>query len=234
MVESLFLFIVNIIGLGLSLSVLGIITGFSPTLSITQLGYSATTKKAASAVLAIMIGVASAAILLLFLFQIFHPSVVATTIQSSTDALLVSTGFHILVGLGLLVGGAVALFRLYTKPVSKKAAKAKAKFGALLSLGFMRTFFSVSGVGAALLASSLIVSAEPLLVQLIGAVVFIAMTVLPFAIIYVLLRKNPQRVEVVFTKIKTTLYSHSIKKSVAFVSIGAGVALVIGATLAYL
>lgn len=193
-IDSLFLFIAALI----AVAVLGIIAGFSPTLYIAQVSIGSKPKRIIPYTIGLMAGVLGAIVFLLLLFQVFQLDTLVSIIDSTVSALLLSVGFNILVGTGLIVGG-LWYIRSRTDTAAplketRAAARSKAGIGAIVSLGFIRTLTSISGLTATFIAGGLIGSGNPLLLErTLMTLVFLAASIVPFAGIIVLLKRNPER-----------------------------------------
>ena len=178
----------------IALSVLGLIAGFSPTLYIAQVAVAAKSKKGIAYSIAIMAGVVAAILLLIVLFQTIHLDTLLTIIDTSVRALTVSVIFNILVGAALVVGGFRYLNHRELPEPNPKKLKAKQAGGALgiFGLGFARTFVSISGVTATYIAGNVIADVSAGFVErIVYSLIFLVATVIPFAGIIMLMRRNP-------------------------------------------
>ena len=97
----------------ISVSVLGIIAGFSPTLYITQITITSKSRKERSYTAALMAGVFAAVFLLIILFQIVNLETLRTFIDTTVRALTVSVIFNAIIGTAFIYGGLWYLRRSY-------------------------------------------------------------------------------------------------------------------------
>lgn len=202
-IDSLFLFVAALIALVL----LGVVAGFSPTLYIAQISVGSKPKRILPYTIGLMAGVLAAVIFLLLLFQVFQLDTLVTIIDSTVSALLLSVGFNILVGTGLIVGGLwyIRSHKESPKPLKEAGTTARSKAGisAMVSLGFIRTLTSISGLTATFIAGGLISSGNPLLLErTLMTLVFLAASIVPFAGIIVLLKRNPGRLVTLTDRLK--------------------------------
>jgi cytochrome c biogenesis protein CcdA len=208
MAELLNLIIVFIASL-IALAVLGLIAGFSPTLYIAQVAVAAKSAKGIAYSIAIMAGVVTAILLLIVLFQTIHLDTLLTFIDTSVRALTVSVIFNILVGGALIFGGTRYLHhREIPKPNPKKLkAKQAGDIAGIFGLGFARTFVSISGVTATYIAGNVIADvSQGIIERLIYTLLFLVATVVPFAVIIALMRKNPDSLTSITDKVRSWLH----------------------------
>ena len=204
---------------------LGLVASFSPVL-YTFIGVSTRTKESHPYLIATTLGITVSVLLLSLLFQFFHPNSLFNVLNSTVEAVLVSTWFHILVGIALVASG---VLYYYKRPMPKKKAPEKpAKSGvwASASLGFLRTTFSVSGFTSIYIANSIISNAshEPIgKIILLG--VLVAAAVVPFFVIYWFFNKYPKMLD------KSTSLVHRIAKSGKDKPILGGTSVVVGAVI---
>ncbi|MGY4893725.1 MAG: hypothetical protein ACO1N2_03480 [Candidatus Saccharimonadota bacterium] len=227
-IDSLFLFIAALI----AVAVLGIIAGFSPTLYIAQVSIGSKPKRIIPYTIGLMAGVLGAVIFLMLLFQVFQLDTLVSIIDSTVSALLLSVGFNIVVGTGLIVGG---LWYIRSRKESPKplketraaaAARSKAGIGAIVSLGFIRTLTSISGLTATFIASGLISSGNPLLLERsLMTLVFLAASIVPFAGIIVLLKRSPERLTKLTGRLKELMHriNYRLIAGVAAVILGSSI-----------
>ena len=142
-IDSLWVFVSAIIAMIL----LGMVAGFSPTLYITQIGIASKAKRARSLMLSLMAGVLLAIIVLSILFQFFQPDSLHNFIDSDPSALLVSTIFNIVIGVIFILGGLWYINKKPNRINKSEKPTSKSSYVALVSLGFFRTFASISGNG---------------------------------------------------------------------------------------
>ena len=222
-VDSLFLFITSLI----AVAILGLVAGFSPTLYIAQVTVAAKPSRTVPYTIGLMAGVLGAIILLMLLFQVFQLDTLITFIDSTVSALLLSVTFNVLVGSALIIGG---FWYIQSRDASAKtntaatsAAKSKGGIGALVSLGFIRTLTSISGLTATFIAGGIIGSSNPVpLERLITTGVFLAATIVPFAVIIILLRRNPKQLTALTSRLRGSLkrFNYRLVAGVASVVLG--------------
>lgn len=225
-IDSLLLFIAALI----AVAVLGIIAGFSPTLYIAQVSIGSKPKRIIPYTIGLMAGVLGAVIFLMLLFQVFQLDTLVSIIDSTVSALLLSVGFNIVVGTGLIVGGLwyIRSRKESPKPLkeTRAAARSKAGISAIVSLGFIRTLTSISGLTATFIASGLIGSGNPLLLERsLMTLVFLAASIVPFAGIIVLLKRSPERLTKLTGRLKELMHhiNYRLIAGVAAVILGSSI-----------
>lgn len=189
-ISTLFIFISTLI----SMSILGLAAGFSPTLYVAQIAMTAKSKHPVTYTASIMSGVLLAVLVLIVLFQTLHLDTLLSFIDTTVKALTVSVIFNVLVGAGFVWGGIWYLNHQHVPDI--KPAKVR-KTGGIISmfgLGFARTFISVSGVTAAYISGNIIANVSiGLLERLVYTLVFFSASIVPFFGIIIYMRKNPAR-----------------------------------------
>lgn len=208
--------------------VLGAIAGFSPTLYATQAGISTSSKRARSLMIALMVGVLLGIILLTVLFQFLQPDALHSIIDNAINALFVSVLFNIFIGILFIIGG---LWYIHRKPnridVTDKPTS-KSSYMALVSLGFFRTFASVSGATAIFLASTLISNGRnDIFSRLILTIVFLVAAVAPFLLILITMKRYPKHINELLDRFKTFLRRFNYKLIIGTAAILIGSAIVI-------
>jgi hypothetical protein len=223
-INSLWLFISAII----AVVALGIIAGFSPTLYVTQIGIASSSKRARSFMIALMIGVLLGIILLSILFQFFQADTLHAFIDSALSALFVSVIFNILVGAAFIVAGFWYINKKPNRIDEGEKPTAKTGYWALISLGFFRTFFSISGATATFLASGIISGSRVNIVSwLILVLTFLAATVVPFLLILITMQHYPERIKNLLAWLKTQLLRYNYKLVIGVAAILIGSAIII-------
>ena len=223
-IDSLWAFI----GAVLAMILLGVIASFSPTLYVTQIGISATSKKARSLMIALMIGVVLGLLLLSILFQFFQLDTLRSIIDSSISALVVSVVFNILLGAAFIIAGFWYINKKPNRIDSEEKSLAKAGYGGLVSLGFFRTFVSISGATATFFASGIISDEQAgFITHLLLTAIFVAAAVAPFLLILVTMKRYPARVEHVLEWLKAQLVRFNYKLIIGATGILVGSAIII-------
>lgn len=223
-INSLWLFISAII----SLVLLGIIAGFSPTLYIAQIGISAASKRARSLMIALMAGVILGIILLGVLFQFFQLDTLHSFIDSTVNALFVSVIFNILIGTVFIGAGFWYINKKPNRIKEDKKVTAKSGYWALISLGFFRTFASITGATATFLASGIILDVRAGIVSwLVLTAVFLAAVIAPFAFILIVMDRHPDRVQTALGWFKSQLFKYNYKLIIGVAAILIGSAIII-------
>lgn len=223
-IDSLWTFIGAII----AMIIIGLIAGFSPTLYATQVGISATSKRAQSLMIALMIGVILGIVFLSVFFQFFQVDTLRSIINSTLQAIYVSVVFNIIIGIIFVAGGFWYIHKKPNRIDKDKSVSIKSGYGALVSLGFIRTFLSVSGATATFLASSLISGAKgDIITRLILTLVFLAAAIAPFALILVTMRRRPEKIHELLERFKHMLHKFDYKLviGVAAILVGSGIIL---------
>lgn len=215
----------------ITIVLLGLIAGFSPTLYIAQAASIAKPKSAVRFTLALMSGVLVATITLMILFQIFSLNSLINIIHSTVQALLVSVVFNVLIGAAFIFGG---LRYIHTKDTKKayeadtKAVKKYGGFSALLGFGFVKTFLSISGVTAIFIAGNIISSATNIFLErIIFTLVFLAASIAPFLLILYFLQKHPNKLQSWVNSVKIHLGKINYRTTVGVGAIILGGAIVI-------
>lgn len=188
--------IVVLVSTLISVSLLGLVAGFSPTLYVTQIAVTSKVKRPLAYAASLMGGVLVAVLVLILLFQVIQLDTLLQIINDSVRALTLSVAFNMLIGVGFVWAGA---WYLHDKNVLKapKAPKTKHASGlvSVFTLGFARTFISVSGVTATFFAGNIISNISVSIIeQLIFTLVFFAAAIVPFIGIILYMRSNPKRI----------------------------------------
>lgn len=201
-VTLIFIFVSTLI----SVSVLGLFASFSPTLYVAQIALTAKSKHPNTYAVAMMGGVLLAILLLIVLFQFLHLETLLRIIDTTVKAVTVSVVFNLLVGSVFLFGGIWYLSNQEVpKPTSSKIKKSGG-VASVFSLGFFRTFVSISGVTATYIAGNIIANVSGSFIESsIFTLVFLAANIVPFFIIVFFTRKNPQRLTSLTNKLHELL-----------------------------
>jgi len=207
MIELLNLVIIFVSTL-VSLVVLGLGAGFSPTLYIAQLAVASKGKKDIPYAVALMTGVILAIVILIILFQIVQLDTLLIFIDTNVRALLVSIVFNVFIGASLIVGGFYYLNH-QDPPQPKKEKKDLKKAGGIIGiagLGFIRTFLSISGVTATYIAGNVIASVSGSIAErMVYTAIFLTATVVPFVGIVILTRTSPARLVAITDAARTLI-----------------------------
>lgn len=105
MAADIITFIFVFVSTLISVAILGIAAGFSPTLYVAQIAIAAKSKRPTAYAVSIMGGVLAAILLLIILFQTFHLDTLLRIIDASIKAITVSVIFNLVVGGIFLMGG---------------------------------------------------------------------------------------------------------------------------------
>lgn len=212
---------------------LGLIAGFSPTLYAAQVGSGTDSRIGRRSMFGLMAGVLLAAIFLSVLFQFFQLSTLVLFINSTVHALLVNAGFNLLVGIGLIAAGIWYLHHTSTKTEKPpRARKGAGTLWTLTSFGFLRTFTSISTVTAVFAANSIIAEAGVDLLSrglLLG--LFLAASLGPFALIYLIVRKHPEKIKSVFARGERFIKRINYQRTFSYLAMVLGTVLVISSVL---
>lgn len=218
----------SFIGAIVALIILGFIAGFSPTLYATQVGISATSKRAQSLMIALMIGVILGIVALSIFFQFFQVDTLRFIINSTIKALYVSSIFNAIIGAAFIVGGFWYIHKKPNRIDKDHKVTIRSGYWALVSLGFFRTFLSISGATATFLASTLAVGDKAdILVRLIFTAVFLAASIAPFALILITMRQQPEKIQSVLSWFKQLLHTFDYKLVIGVIAILVGSAIII-------
>lgn len=180
----------------ISVSILGLAAGFSPTLYVAQIAITSKVRRPVAYATSLMGGVLVAILLLIILFQIIQLDTLLAFIDTTVRAVTLSVVFNMLIGVGFIFGG---IWYLRHKDVLKapKPSKAKQAGGliSVFSLGFVRTFISISGVTATYFAANIIANISiNLLEQVIFTLIFFAAAIVPFVAIIIYMKKSPEQI----------------------------------------
>ena len=222
LVDSLWLFFSAVI----AMIILGLVAGFSPTLYITQIGIASTAKRARWLMISLMAGVLMGIIFLSVFFQFFQLDNLRTFIDKDPYALIVSVVFHAIIGAAFIAGGLWYVNKKPNRIKEDKKTVSKSRYIALVSLGFFRTFASVSGAAATFFASGIISSANTdIATRIILTIIFLAATITPFVLIIGALKRYPKKIERVLEWLKVQLHRFNYKLiiGVGAVLIGSGI-----------
>ncbi len=227
---ALITFLLLFIATSISVTILGLLAGFSPTLYIAQItaGVSKHPKSDFRYTIAIMIGVVIAIILLMFLFQIFHLETLLNFINSTVSALAVSVIFNILVGIALIFGGFWYINYSETPKTKLKNMKSAGGLSAMAGLGFARTFLSISGVTATFIAAGIISNASSYWPERIAlTLIFLAASIIPFAAILYVLRRNPAKLHNAIVAVKKLLKKFNYRPVIGTIAVLLGASIII-------
>jgi len=191
-ISTLIIFISTLV----SVSVLGLVAGFSPTLYVTQVAITSKVRRPVAYAAALMSGVLVAVLLLIILFQIVQLDALLHFIDTTVHAVVVSVIFNMIIGGGFIYGG---IWYLNHKEALKgpKPSKSKQTGGliSVFSLGFVRTFVSISGVTATYFAGNIISNVSLDIVErLVFTLVFFGAAIVPFIGIIIYMHKSPERI----------------------------------------
>ena len=227
MVTELFDAIWAVIGTLVVTVVLALIAGFSPTLYAVQLGV-AKTKRYQPYALALMVGVIASFVTLLFLFQFFQPQILISFINSTVDAFFVSKSFNIFIGTLLVIGVVLYLYHK-RKPRLKKSTFEKAGLATIFGIGYIRSITSLSGIIATFMASNIINEVSGILgMTILFSVLFLVVSVIPFAVLMVLTQRHPHKLEKFAESIKGLFKRVNLQLAggITAISIGVGIILI--------
>lgn len=218
----------SLIGVIIAVVILGLVAGFSPTLYATQVGIAATSKRAQSFMIALMIGVILGIIGLSIFFQFFQVETLRLVIDSTLKAIYVSSVFNAIMGTAFIAGGFWYIHKKPNRVDKSHTFNSKSGYWALTSLGFFRTFISVSGATATFLASTLISgSSTEIISRLILTLIFLATTIVPFVIILITMKRQPKKIQSVLTWFKELLHKFDYKLIIGVTAILVGSAIIL-------
>lgn len=210
------------------MGILGLIAGFSPTLYIAQIGIASSSKRARSLMVALMIGVLTGIIALSIVFQFFQLETLRLIIDSTLSAFFVSIIFNTMLGTAFIIAGFWYINKKPNRIHEEKIPNSKSSFWALVSLGFFRTFVSISGATATFIASGILSSANSHPVSwVILAIIFLATTIAPFVLILVTMGRHPDKIQNVLEWLKTQLYRFNYRLVIGVAAIIVGSAIIL-------
>jgi hypothetical protein len=219
--------VLNLIGIVF----LGLIAGFSPTLSIAQVALSTKKRTAARYAYALMAGVLTATVILLVLFQFFSLNNLISTISSTVEALLISVLFNVVVGILFIITGVYYVSTRRSKAVYHTNTKAIRQAGgasAFFGFGFAKTLLSLSGITAVYLGGNIIASTTPdIIIRLVLILAFLGATIAPFYFTLVLIKKHPEKLEAFIAKVTSRIADFNYRLVVGGAAIVFGVAVIV-------
>ncbi len=195
----------------ISVSILGLVAGFSPTLYVTQIAITSKVKRPVAFAAALMSGVLVAVLTLIILFQVIQLDALIALIDTTVRAIILSVVFNMLVGIGFIYGGIWYLRHQTISKVPKipKPTKTKRTGGliSVFSLGYIKTFISITGVTATYFAANIIANVSLNLVErVVFTLVFFAVAIVPFIGIVIYMRKSPERILKATTQFQDVLH----------------------------
>jgi len=212
----------------IAITILGVVAGFSPTLYVTQIGVSTRSKRARNLMVALMSGVLLGIIALSIVFQFLQLDTLLGIIDTTLNAIIVSVFFNIVIGTIFIVAGFWYVNKKPNRISEDDKPPAKASYWALVSLGFVRTFASISGATATFFASGIITDTRVGVVShLLLTTVFLAATVAPFVLILIIMKRDPKRIKNILTWFKYRLEKYNYKIVIGTGSILIGSAVII-------
>lgn len=223
--------LLTVLHTGIAVVILGIVASFSPMLYTTHIATLSTNKKHKMYSAALMGGVTLALIGLIITFQIIQVSTLEAIISSTSKAIIVGVTSNVLIGLAFIAGGTWYLTNPQRKPkASSIQLESHGTTSPLvfISLGFVRTFMTVSGVGATYLAATAIADQGPhLLIQSLLTVIFLLSALIPFAVIALIVRHHRSSMTRLLNSTKLLLKKLNYQKVIAIAAITFGTAIVI-------
>ncbi len=218
------------LGAGIAVLFLGAIAGFSPVLYMTQFSLMSikdrSQKQSRSLLVGLLAGVLLGIIALTIFFQFFQLDALQLFLDSAVHAFIAYIVLNALTGLGFIGAGIWYL----TQPASTQLLKPKEQptnsrgVRALVWLGFMRTFASISGASATFVASGIITTAQTGMVsRLILTGIFLAATMAPFITIAGMIDRHPARTHTIMTWCKNRVQSVNYRILFGWASISLGV-----------
>ncbi len=192
LIGPLIVFLLSLLGI----IFLGLLAGFSPTLYFTQIAVGMKSKNSRVYSMSLIAGVLLAIIVLSFLFQILNLQTLLDFIDSTIHALIIAVVFNIFIAIGLIIGGFWYInypdeVKKSKLPPLKPTTKSSGKVSATVSFSFIRTFTSISGITATYVASNTIAATTSgLPEQIIYTSLFLFSAILPFLIIFILIRNK--------------------------------------------
>lgn len=226
--EDLLYYIVVFIATIISVGVLGLVAGFSPTLYIAQIAAVSKSKRRVAYTLSVAGGVLAAIALLVLLFQTFHLNTLINIIDTTVQAIVVSLVFNILVGTGFIFGG--IWYLSHQSLPSPKPGKIKKSSGLLgiFGFGFIRTITSISGLTATYLAGNIIGNISMGITErFIYTAIFLATTITPFVIIFEYMKKKPDALAVWVDRVRRLLSRFNYRPVVGAIAIILGASIII-------
>ncbi|WP_167005091.1 GAP family protein [Mumia sp. ZJ430] len=172
-------------GTVLGLVMLGLATGFSPTLIALQVAVLGRSGRVARQGLVVAGGVATGAVALTVLFQLANPETWARVLQGKVESLFVEQTFDEIAGVLFVIAGIWVLRRREQSdddlPEPRVASKELARPRELFGFAAVNTVVSVSGAAATYLVVRIAREGDsPVLVQVLVYVGFAAAAALPY------------------------------------------------------
>lgn len=229
--------IISLVHTGIVVAILGVIASFSPILYTTQAATLSKSSRAKANTIALMTGIVLALISLIVTFQLVQVNTLEAIISSTSKAIVVGVTTNVVIGVLFISGGTWYLVRrhstLHPSPIKIKKGRNRSHPAFLVGLGFIRTFMTISGVGATYLAATAIADRGPhLLVQSILTVVFLLSALIPFGAIAFIMHRNRQYFTKIVHAARTLLWRLKYQKIIAIGAIVFGGTIVIINSLA--
>lgn len=231
--------IISLVHTGIVVAILGVITEkLCLILYTTRLVPLSKSSRAKANTIALMTGIVLALISLIVTFQLVQVNTLEAIISSTSKAIVVGVTTNVVIGVLFISGGTWYLVRrrstLRPSPIKIKKGRNRSHPAFLVGLGFIRTFMTISGVGATYLAATAIADRGPhLLVQSILTVVFLLSALIPFgAIADFIMHRNRQYFTKIVHAARTLLWRLKYQKIIAIGVIVFGGAIVIINSLA--
>jgi len=224
-ISALFIFVSTLI----SVSILGLVAGFSPTLYVAQVAMASKSKHPVTYTISLMAGVLFAILLLIILFQTLHLDTLLSFIDTTVRAVTVSVIFNLLVGAGFIWGGIWYLRNQHIPKITKKSGvKKRGGIISMFGLGFARTFISVTGVTATYIAGNIIANVSIGIIEhIIYTLIFLAASIVPFFGIIIFMQKNPERLLRMTDELRALLHKTNYRLIVGVIAIILGSSIII-------
>lgn len=224
--------ILVILGSSLGLIGLGLVAGFSPVLYLAQASAAAKSRAPEHAMITLMIGVLASTVLIGLLFLFFHPDTLSYFFEKALGPLLVSSWFHVILGVSFI---AMGLWGLSAPPIPKNKKPTSSTPNApwlLFSAGFLKTLLSPSSAVAIFFATQLIVRSEGgLVTQAILVAIFLTGSLLPFAILYGVWKKSPDTIDTSSEVLTQWLQKIHYRELTSLAIVSAGILIVAAALI---
>lgn len=219
-----------LIGAGTALFGLGLVTGFSPTLYVTQLGITLRRQHALSHMAALIAGVVIGTVLLGVLFQIFHPQILTHIFSINIGSPVANAWFNTVIGTGIIAGGVwyARSRQKFKKPKQEPHIDVvNTRYVATVVFAALKTILSASGAAAIFLAGNIIVDAPTGIIgRLILIAIYLAATILPFVIMMVTSWRSPARLATLKKSVQTFTNKINYRHVMGVIAIIIGVIIV--------
>jgi hypothetical protein len=175
---------------------------------------------------ALTIGVIIALMSLLGLFYVFQLDTLLSLIGQTIHALIVNTIVVMSIA-SISIYSGIRVIRHAHTPRSAIPKPSHARPELFLSIGFVRTCISASGITATFLAATFITDVPHILPRLVLYIYFICTGALPFIAIIYLARAHPERISKLRSRLQTRANLPQTRLVIGYAMVACGVGILI-------